>query len=214
MPFPPNKDPTHGFAPEALDDIRRRYVETDETQTSIALDYGRSRRTIGNLAKDQGWQLRQDRPPLGLSSARKLDIAATEALGKQASPDAAKAEGENAAPDDAPIAGSVAARMEAALEKELRKVESLRGEFGRPAQRSIEAERIARTLATLTETLFKVRRLREPGSVTASNDDDLPADTHGFRISLAHRIDVFVRSRADASVSGGSEPFDGDPAQP
>jgi hypothetical protein len=212
MPFPPNKDPTHGFSPEALEDIRRRYVETEETQTSIGLDHGRSRKTISNLAKDQGWPLRKNRPPRGLPPALKLHKAVTEALAQQAS-GAPKAEGENAAPDDeAPIAGSVAARLEAALEKELRKVESLRGEFGPPAQRSIDAERIARTLATLTETLFKVRRLREPGNISGSNDDDLPGDADGFRLALAHRIEAFVRSRTDGDVSEAGQPTDGEPA--
>jgi hypothetical protein len=214
MSFPPVKDPTHGFSPEALEDIRRRYVETDETQTSIGLDHGRSRKTISNLAIDMGWPLRKDRPPRGLPPALKLYKEASEALAKQTSPDAPKTEGENAAAADAdaPNAGSVAARMEAALEKELRNVESLRGEFGRPEQRSIEAERIARTLATLTETLFKVRRLRDPGNISGSNDDDLPSDADGFRLALAHRIEAFVRSRIDASVSEGDKRADGEPA--
>jgi hypothetical protein len=211
MSFPPVKDPNHGFSPEALEDIRRRYVETDETQTSIGLDHGRSRKTIENLAKDQGWPLRKDRPPRGLPPALKLYKEATEAVAMQASPDAPKAEDDAAAADDVPIAGSVAARLEAAVEKELRKVESLRGEFARPEQRSIEAERIARTLATLTETLFKVRRLREPGNISGSNDDDLPSDADGFRLALAHRIDVFVHSRTNGSVSEGDKPADGEP---
>lgn len=212
MSFPPAKDSTHGFSPEALEDIRRRYVETDETQTSIGLDHGRSRKTIENLAKDQGWPLRKDRPPRGLPPALKLYKEATEALAQQASPDAPKADSENAAPDEAPVPGSVVARLEAAVEKELRKVESLRGEFGRPEQRSIEAERIARTLATLTETLFKVRRLHEPGNIGGSNDDDLPGDVDGFRLELARRIEAFVRSRTDAGVSEGNRPADGEPA--
>jgi hypothetical protein len=211
MSFPQVKDPTHGFSPEALEDIRRRYVETDETQTSIGLDHGRSRGTIANIARDLGWPLRKNRPPRGLPPALKLYKEAIDALAQQAA--SPKSEDKNAAPDDdAPVGRSAAARLEAAVEKELRKIESLRGEFGRPEQRSVEGERIARTLATLTETLFKVRKLREPGNISASNDDDLPADTDEFRINLAHRIDVFVRSRAKGSVSGGSESPDGDPA--
>jgi hypothetical protein len=76
----------------------------------------------------------------------------------------------NATPADAPgkdgadmaiaIDGSVADRLEAAVEKELRKVENLRAGPGSPTERSVDHERVARTLATLTETLFKVRRLR------------------------------------------------------
>jgi phage terminase large subunit-like protein len=96
MPFPPNKDPTHGFSPEALEDIRRRYEETDETMTSIALDYGRSRKTIFNLANDQRWKLRKDRPPRGLPPALKLYKEVTGALAQQAPPDAPKAEDDNA----------------------------------------------------------------------------------------------------------------------
>ena len=212
MSFPLVKDPTHGFSPEALEDIRRRYVETDETQTSIGLDHGRSRKTISNLALDMGWPLRKDRPPRGLPPALKLYKEASEALAKQTSSDTQKTESENTASDDAATAsGSIPARLEAALEKELRKVESLRGEFGRPEQRSIEAERIARTLATLTETLFKVRRLRQPGGSQANNDDDLPSDADGFRLALAHRIEAFVCSRTDASVSEGDKPADGEP---
>jgi hypothetical protein len=208
MPFPPNKDPTHGFSPEALEDIRRRYVETDETQTSIGLDHGRSRKTISNLAIDMGWPLRKDRPPRGLPPALKLYRQATEALAQQASPDAPKTGDENAAADDAPPPGSVAARLEAEVEKQLRAVESLRSEFSRPEQRSIEAERIARTLATLTETLFKVRRLREAGSAESTDDDDLPSDVDGFRRALAHRIEAFVRSRMDGSVPATDQPSD------
>jgi hypothetical protein len=206
MSFPPIKDPTHGFSPEALEDIRRRYVETNEPQNSIGLDHSCSRKTIYNLAIDQGWPQRKDRPPRGLPPALKLYKQATEALAGQAPPDAPIAADETAAAEDGTSAGSVPARLEAALEKELRKVESLRGEFGRPEQRSIEAERIARTLATLTETLFKVRRLRDPANISGSNDDDLPADADGFRLELARRIDVFVRGRNNATVSESGKP--------
>jgi hypothetical protein len=113
-------------------------------------------------------------------------------------------------PDAAPAPGSVAERLEAALERELRKVENLRADLGRPEKRTQQSDRIARTLATLTETLFRVRRLREPGNINGSNDDDLPADADGFRLALAHRIEVFVRSRTDASVPERDQPADGE----
>jgi hypothetical protein len=211
MPFPPSKDPTHGFSPEALENMRRRYEETDEPQASIAIDFGRSRRTIERVAKDQGWKLRSGQPTRDIPQALKIDITADEELAKRAPPETPKAENDGAVPNAA-SASSVAQRLEAAVEKELRKVESLRGQFGARTKRSIEAERIARTLATLTETLFKVRRLREPGNISASHDDDLPGDADGFRVALAHRIDVFVRSRTDASVSERDQSADGEPA--
>src|SRR4051812_38274480 len=68
-----------------------------------------------------------------------------------------------------------------------------------------------RTLATLTETLFKVRRLRQPGGSQAT-DDDLPSDPDAFRLALAQRIEAFVPSRIDAAVSERGQPADGAPA--
>jgi hypothetical protein len=205
------RDPAYGLSAEALEYTRQRYEETDDLQSTIAADIRISRGTLNRVAKAQGWVLRKDRPPRGLSQALKLDIEATEAEHDKAS-QPSKAEDRNTAPDSPPVAGSVADRLEAALEEELRKVESLRGESGPRGKRSVEAERIARTLATLTETLFRVRRLREPGNINGSNDDDLPADADGFRLALAHRIEVFVRSRADASVPERDQPADGEPA--
>ena len=204
------RDPAYGLSAEALKYARQRYEETNDLQSSISADLGISRGTLNRIAKAQGWQLRKDRPPRGLPQVLKLDIEATEAEDKASQ--ASKAEACDTAPDIPANTGSVADRLEAALEKELRKVEGLRGEFGPRGKRSIEAERIARTLATLTETLFRVRRLREPGNINGSNDDDLPADADGFRLALAHRIEVFVRSRTDAGVSERDKPADGEPA--
>jgi transposase-like protein len=194
------------FTPEALEDARRRYEETDETQVRIADDLGVDRGTLTRLARTHGWALRKDRPPTDIPEAVKIARQATEAV-------------MNATPADAPgkdvaVAndGSVADRLEAAVEKELRKVENLRAGPGSPTERSVDHERVARTLATLTETLFKVRRLRQPGNISGSNDDDLPSDADGFRLALAHRIEVFVRSRTDASVPEREQPADGDAA--
>jgi transposase-like protein len=197
------------FTPEALEDARRRYEETDETQIRIAGDLGVDRGTLTRLARTHGWALRKDRPPTDIPEAEKIARQATEAV-MNATP--ADAPGKDAA--DTPIAndGSVADRLEAAVEKELRKVENLRAGPGSPTERSVDHERVARTLATLTETLFKVRRLRQSGGSQATDDDDLPADADEFRLALAHRIEAFVRSRTDESVPEGDKPADGEPA--
>ena len=205
------RDPAYGLSAEALEYARQRYEKTDDPMSSIAADVGKSRGTLYKIAKAEGWQLRMDRPPRGLSQALKLDIEATEAVEDEASP-ASKAEHRSTDPDTAPVADSIATRLEAAVEKELRKIESLRGGSSQRGKRSAEAERVARTLATLTETLFKVRRLREPGNISGSDDDDLLLDADAFRLALAHRIEVFVRSRTDGGVSEPSEPADGDAA--
>jgi hypothetical protein len=211
MAVPPVHDPAYGLSAEVLEYARQRYVETEDSQGSIARDIGKSRGTLDRIAKAQGWPLRKDRPPRGLPPEIELAMKATDALAGEA-PGASKPEENGVGPDAAPVAGSIADRLEAALEKELRKVEILRGDVSAPGKRSFEAERVARTLATLTETLFKVRRLRQPGNISGSNDDDLPADADGFRLALAHRIEAFVRSRADASISEGDQPADGEPA--
>jgi hypothetical protein len=196
------------FSPEALADMRRRYEDTDEAQTSIADSYKKHRSTLARIAKAGGWKMRSDRPPYELPQPATPEAQATDVVAPLI----------DDAPDDgidstsAAAAGSIADRLEAALEKELRRMESQRAARGNANQRTIDDQRAARTLAMLTETLFKVRRLREPGNLTGTDDDDLPADADGFRISLALRIEALVRSRADGSVSGGSESADGTPA--
>jgi hypothetical protein len=201
------RDPAYGLSPEALEYARQRYENTDDPMSHIAADVGKSRGTLYKIAKLEGWQLREDRPPRDLSPALKLDLRATEAVANTAS-EASLAEDRSTDPDTPP--DSIAARLEAAVEKELRQVEDLRSQSPPRGKRSAEAERVARTLATLTETLFKVRRLRQPGGSQASNDDDLPSDPDGFRLALAHRIEVFVRSRMDEGVHGPDQPADGD----
>ena len=205
------RDPAYGLTPEALEYVRQRYENTDDWVSVIAADLRKSRATIYNIIKANGWTLRRDRPPQGLPQALKLDIEVSAAVDNK--PPEAPDVADRSADPDAPLDPvSIAARLEAALENELRQVESLRGEFGPRTKRSAEAERVARTLATLTETLFKVRRLRQPGGSQATDDDDLPSDADGFRLALAHRIDVFVRSRTDASVSEPDKLEDGEPA--
>ncbi|MEA2883167.1 MAG: hypothetical protein QOH32_2423 [Bradyrhizobium sp.] len=201
-------DAAYGLTAEALAYARQRYETTDQPVRTIADDVGTSPAKLYKIAKAEGWQLRKDRPPRGLSEALKLDLEATDAENKPS--ESSRAKHGSAGPDTSD-ADSVAARLEAQVEKQLRKVESLRGEPPR-GKRSIEAERVARTLATLTETLFKVRRLRQPGNISGSNDDDLPADPDGFRLALAHRIEAFVRSRTDGSVSERGKLEDGEPA--
>jgi hypothetical protein len=209
MAFPRVRDAAYGLSAEALEYARQRYENTDDPMSHIAADVGKSRGTMYKIAKAEGWQLRMNRPPRGLSQALKLDIRANKAVENSAS-EASQAEDRSTDPDTPP--NGVADRLEAALEKELRQVESLRRQSPSRGKRSAEAERIARTLATLTETLLKVRRLREPGNISGSNDDDLPADADAFRLALAHRIEVFVRSRTDGGVSEGEQPADGEPA--
>lgn len=106
------------------------------------------------------------------------------------------------------VSAPIADRLEEAVERELRRVENLRGQYVASSRQSLKAERTARTLGSLTETLFKVRRLREPG-LMVSDDYDMPIDIDGFRRALAQRMDAFVRSRADGGIptdAGAADP--------
>lgn len=190
-----------GFTPEALDHIRHRYVDTEETQASIAKDFGVHRTTIAALAELHGWPRRRDNPARDLPADLKLRIEADEAL---------------IAPvekTDEAVPLTVADRLERAMEKELAALERMRAILGAKPSPPADAERTVRTIERLTETLFKIRRLRVPdeaanGEIAAS---DLPRDIDEFRRALANKIETFVRSRADTGISeqgecGGSGP--------
>jgi hypothetical protein len=92
-------------------------------------------------------------------------------------------------------------RLEAAVLKELTTVETMRASLGAEPLRPMDAERTARTLSTLTETLAKLRRLRLGARPQSDLTDDIP-DIDAFRLDLARRIDLFVASRTDAADAG------------
>ncbi|MFT4275920.1 MAG: hypothetical protein QM576_06135 [Rhodopseudomonas sp.] len=219
------------FSDEAIAHIRQRYEDSDDTVESIAADVGVSRYTLERFAQRQGWHLRKHRPPRDLPQTlqMQLDAAATllqaraaevgeapSALPPPAQAVACAAEAsvvtdtaaiETVAPHPAATAApeavlSLALRLERAVETQLRKVEDLREDAGAdPASRAVEAERIARTLAALTQTLFKVRQLRDPERALSAADDEMPADADGFRLELARRIEAFVRGGTDRELS-------------
>jgi hypothetical protein len=93
-------------------------------------------------------------------------------------------------------------RLEAAVLKELTTVETMRASLGAEPLRPTDAERTARTLSTLTETLAKLRRLRLGAQPQPDLTDDIP-DIDAFRLDLARRIDLFVASRTDAGHGDG-----------
>jgi hypothetical protein len=101
--------------------------------------------------------------------------------------------------------GDTILRLRRAVLEELRAVEAMRAKLKRnPA----DAERTARTLSSLTETLQKLQRLQCTLPETELKDnDDLPADIDGFRNELARRINAFVDSRTGGDdVEGTAVP--------
>ncbi len=97
--------------------------------------------------------------------------------------------------NDPPPATGIALveRVTRAVERELSQIEVIvGGHHVKPAQRT-EAERRARTLASLARTLTEVRKLRaEEDRLKPRDDDAKPRDRAQFRLELARRLDQIV----------------------
>ena len=116
-----------------------------------------------------------------------------------------------AQPDDSSgeSESDLVARLRRAVLNELTVVESLRERLKNEPQGRVAAERTARTLSTLTDTLQKLQHLQ--CAIPASGSDyDMPADIDEFRRDLARRIDAFVASRTDAG--DGERPTSSQPS--
>ena len=90
-------------------------------------------------------------------------------------------------------------RLEALVTKEIEAEEAARAELAlRPRSRH-DAERCARTLSVLTQTLQTLQRMRAGGGGESNSVpyDDMPEDLDAFRNELARRIDALMESRQD-----------------
>ena len=95
-------------------------------------------------------------------------------------------------------------RIERLVERELEAEEAARRALGPLPRQHGDAERCARTLATLTQTLHALARLRS--GISPDNglaDDDMPRDIDEFRRELARRIRIFVQNRMARRVGDG-----------
>ena len=178
------------YSPEFLAAAQRRYEDTDDTLAAMAADFRVSERTINRMRDRGGWKRRSEREPRELPAVKLLDEATTLLA---TAPEAASPT------QPLPGGGSAAAieRIERLVQQELDAEEAVRTRLGRLPRPPADAERVARTLATLTQTLHALQRLRcGVGAQSAANDyDDMPEDIDEFRINLAHRIDLFMESR-------------------
>jgi hypothetical protein len=116
--------------------------------------------------------------------------------------------------DDPPNATGIALveRVTRAVERELSQIEVIvGGHHVKPGQRT-EAERRARTLASLARTLTEVRKLRaEEDRQKPQDDPDRPRDLDEFRRTLAQRLERMVRGAADIPAGGNETGGDGVP---
>lgn len=205
--------PPKYYTPEFLAEARRRVEQTLESMTSIAGKFGMHHSVLSRLIKSQRWvrpegSLRRR----GLSPVMRLaaaaDVLVMASAGEAPHPDPLAAGGErgrigSAAPASQDLASID--RLEQAVMRELATVETMRASLGKEPLRPMDAERTARTLFVLAETLSKLRRQRLAAAPQAGSDhdDDLPADLDAFRIDLARRIDAFVASRAQPDDADG-----------
>lgn len=107
--------------------------------------------------------------------------------------------------DPPPAAGqALIERVSRAIERELTQIEVIvGGQYVAPRQRT-EAERRARTLASLARTLRDVTTLRLSEKKEKREDDDaVPRDLSELRLALARRLDQLV---ADAKTAHPEAP--------
>jgi len=95
-------------------------------------------------------------------------------------------------------------RVSSAIERELTQIEVIIGGSNVPPRHRTEAERRARTLASLARTLREVMLLRDREEKTREDDDSVPRDLDELRRQLAQRLDELVAD-AKAAHPGAAE---------
>lgn len=191
-------------------EARGRYLfeETEASLSDIAFELGIHKGTVPDVAERRGWK-RYVPPPRDISPVTRILLEA-EALERrretvQANPAEAGAATQSDGIDNDPAPADLVARLRRAVLNELTVIESLRDRLKNEPQSRVAAERTARTLSTLTDTLQKLQRLQ--CAVPHNGPDyDMPADIDEFRNELARRIEAFVASREDAGDGERSGP--------
>lgn len=197
------------YSPEFMASLKHDVENTDISLQAIATKHGISKRTLHRMIDREGWQKRservQDLPPaarlLGEATALLSEAARRENTeGLAPSPPLAALAGEGQ-PNGTPTAIE---RLERLVEKEITAEEAVRARLGPLPRNAADAERTARILSTLTQTLHALQRLRGGFAADTPADDDIPRDINEFRRELARRIEAFLASRTDAPDAGSN----------
>ncbi len=110
---------------------------------------------------------------------------------------------ERAADPPAATGAALIERVSRAIERELTLIEVIVGGHHVAPRRRSEAERRARTLASLARTLREVSALRQSGRKEKREDDDaVPRDLDELRLALARRLDQLVADAKTAHPEG------------
>ena len=197
------------FSPEL--EARGRYLfeETNASMADIAFELGIHKGTVPIVAKRRNWK-RYVPPPHDVSPATRILVEA-DGLERRREAVQSGSDGEPALPAQPDGASGksesdLVARLRRAVLNELTVIKSLRNRLKSEPQSRVAAERTARTLSTLTDTLQKLQRLQ--CAVPANGPDyDMPVDIDEFRRELARRIKIFVESRTErGNVDGAGTP--------
>jgi hypothetical protein len=188
-----------GYTPEFLAKLQHAYEQTERPLRLMAKDFRMGERTLYRIAERSGWT----RAPRGLPSAlRALQDAS--ALLTQTDAVSTHDKGPptpDPSPPRASFAGvweqNAAERIAQLVQKELAAAEVMRAQLRAGDCAPIDAERMARTLSTLTQTLQTLQRLHAGKATRTDDHDDIPRDIDAFRRELARRIDAFIASRTD-----------------
>ncbi|BAT61239.1 hypothetical protein GJW-30_1_03796 [Variibacter gotjawalensis] len=163
---------------EKKEEARQRYNETTEPLTSIAEWLKMSPPTFRRRMIEWGGFIPREnaRPPMLRSAAAPPQEDNTEEL-------------------------DLATRMQRAAERDLVAVERVAKRLSNGRGQFVEAERVARTLASLTRTLTKIAELRAADAAASptEDNDDIPTDLDELRRALAARM---ARLAGDVGVEG------------
>lgn len=186
------------IAPERVAEGRRRYENTLVPVDDIAVAMGVSPTTLRNRIKEWGWtRRRNDSRPGSYAIALRAAVPSGPLAAEPALPPPS--------PDAPQDRATVAARIQDLVARELTSVERVLAVTW-PSDAG-EAERSARTLASIARTLREIALIHRAGETTAPDvidDDPIPRDIDEFRRELARRIHAFVDGRTGAGVSNDS----------
>jgi hypothetical protein len=199
------------YSPELLAAIRYRYEDTDQPMTGLAADFDIGITTLQTLVRKNGWTPRSQRLRDCPSAVRLLE----DAQGLAATPSEQDRDPQQSAGPTLPVSGSgsdaappampapapaastlsPAERIEALVVKELEAEEAARAELALRPRARHEAERCARTLSVLTQTLQTVKKLHAGGGAGGQNYDEAPKDMEAFREEVALKLRALIDSR-------------------
>jgi len=191
--------PQRTFTATEIADTRYRYEETDELLVSIADRLGIGERTLQRYIARWKWRPRLPKPQ---SPPASIETSGPDHAQPAVVPCAV-------APDVAQVAQSI----RAVVEQEVAAIAAIVAKLPRSAN-SIEADRVARTLATLTRTLQEALRLGAPASSEDNADDGRgPSDPDEFIREVARRLEEFAQRLEDDGSAGAASPHAGAPRQ-